>query len=132
MRNFLIKKKDGGPDSPVDAYFLFESKRFGSIALLKFNEGMRQQYHSHAFTAWTWFISGLMAEQKYLETEDIYELYSYSLIPKITPKTLIHRVAAIKNSWCFTIRGPWDNTWIEYDPVKNKTTTFTHGRKILK
>ena len=33
----LNKAKDGGSESPVDAYFLFENKHVGSIALLKFN-----------------------------------------------------------------------------------------------
>lgn len=58
MRNFLVKKKDGGPESPVDAYFLVELKGLFSIALLKFNKGCREAFHSHAFDAWTWFLSG--------------------------------------------------------------------------
>ncbi len=132
MRNFLIKKKDGGPDSPVDAYFLFESKKFGSIALLRFNKGMRQQYHSHAFNAYTWFISGLIIEEELTDSNHIHRIYDWSILPKITPKTLIHRVAALRDSWCFTIRGPWDSTWFEVDPKTQTTTTFTHGRKIVK
>jgi len=47
MRLFQ-KAKDGGPESPVDGYFLIEIKSLFSIALLKFNNGGRENYHTHA------------------------------------------------------------------------------------
>jgi DNA modification methylase len=43
---FLTKTKDGGPESPVDAYFLFEIKSLCSVALLKFNRGCREAHHT--------------------------------------------------------------------------------------
>lgn len=42
----------------------------------------------------------------------------------------MHRVKANEDSWCLTLRGPWENTWKE--KCGNKFTTFTHGRKIEK
>jgi len=121
----LQKTKDGGPNSPVDAYFLIESKRFGSIALLKFNPGTREAYHTHAFDALTWFICGNMWEQGYLSKR--LTQYHRSIWPKCTLKEDNHRVVCLKPSWAFTLRSPWKDTWTE--TKKGKKTTLTHGRK---
>ena len=61
----LSKTKDGGPKSSVEAYFLFEIKSIGSIALLKFNKGGRKEFHTHAFNALTWFIASSLKEEMY-------------------------------------------------------------------
>ena len=128
MRCFS-KAKDGGPESPVDGYFLIEIKNLFSIALLKFNKGGREAFHTHAFDALTWFLCGDLEEEDV--SGDNYT-YTRSILPKITRKGKNHRVKANKDSWCFTIRGAWDSTWTEYNKNKKQTTTFTHGRKILK
>ena len=122
------KVKDGGPESPVDGYFLFEIKNLFSIALLKFNKGRREAFHTHAFDALTWFLCGDLEEEDV--SGDTYK-YSRSIFPKITQKSKNHRVKATEDSWCFTIRGPWSDTWTEYNPLVPMTTTFTHGRKVL-
>jgi len=123
---FFTKSKDGGPQSPVDAYFLFEIKSLCSVALLKFNRGSREAFHTHAFGALTWFICGDMVEENIDRTS---KRYKRGLFPKSTTKSKNHRVVAYKNSWCFTIRGPWKKTWTE--DHDGKTTTLTHGRVIV-
>jgi hypothetical protein len=105
------KRKDGGPNSPVDAYFLIESKRFFSIALLKFNKGGREAFHTHAFNALTWFIKGDILEKDVKGCE--YQ-YTRSFIPKLTRRSMNHRVKAVEDSWCLTVRGPWKDIWSEY------------------
>lgn len=123
---FLSKTKDGGPDSPVDAYFLFEIKWLCSIALLKFNKGGREEFHNHAFHAMTWFLKGDLLEQ---DIDLSFKQYERSWSPKITKKSKLHRVKALRDSWCLTVRGPWENTWYEY--CDGEKTTFTYGRKIV-
>lgn len=123
---FFNRSKDGGPSSPVDAFFLFEIKSIGSVALLRFNKGGREAYHTHAFNAWTWFICGELVEQDYSGEE--YQ-YKRSILPKKTPKEKNHRVLAKKTSWCFTIRGPWEETWTEHRD--GEKVTLTHGRKVV-
>lgn len=124
----LQKRKDGGEQSTVDAYFLIEIKSLFSIAILKFNKGSRANYHSHAFTAWTWFLKGSMTE-KFLITPS--KEYKRTLLPKVTHKNNIHKVVAKTTSWCFTIRGPWEKNWLEYDPTTNQEITLTNGRKVV-
>jgi hypothetical protein len=122
----IEKAKDGGHESPVDAYFLIELKGLFSIALLKFNKGGREAYHTHAFNALTWFIHGNLIEQTY--DHRVYK-YKHSLIPKYTPRRINHRVVALTDSWCITVRGRWNSTWTEHN--KGIKTTFTHGRKPI-
>lgn len=118
--------KDGGPESPVDAFFIVEIKSLFSVALLRFNKGGREAFHTHAFNAWTWFISGDLVEQ---DINGEFLIYERSIIPKITRRTKNHRVIADKTSWCFTIRGPWSDTWTE--DTETHHTVLTHGRRIV-
>ena len=122
----LSRTKDGGPDSPVDGYFLIEIKSLFSVVLLRFNEGGRESFHSHAFNALTWYISGDLVEQ---DINGEYYIYERSIIPKLTRRSKNHRVIALTNSWCFSIRGPWSSTWTEDDETHH--TVLTHGRKVV-
>lgn len=121
---FFSKSKDGGPESPVDAFFLFEIKALCTVALLRFNQGGREAYHTHAFNAWTWFLCGDMVEQ---DVNGEFYCYERSILPKITRRNKNHRVRAFKTSWALTIRGPWSKTWTE--TVDGKNIVLTHGRK---
>lgn len=123
---FLTKAKDGGPKSPVDAYFLFEIKSLASVAVLKFNKGSREAFHTHAFNALTWFIYGDLVEQ---DIDGEYYIYQRSILPKVTKRSKNHRVIAMSDSWCLTIRGPWKDTWTE--DVDGINTTLTHGRTVV-
>ncbi len=118
---------DGGKGSGVTAYFLIEWKKGFSIALLKFNKGSREAFHSHAFNAFTWWLRGEAVETLYPTNQNL--TWKPSFRPKFTPKGNTHKITATKTTWALTIRGPWEDKWIE---VKSKVkTTFTHGRKVV-
>ena len=117
---------DGGSTSGVTGFWIIELKNWFSIVLLKFNEGTRENYHSHAFNAWTWFLWGSVEEQ-HLHGRSV--CWKPSLYPKYTTKDTFHRVKAIQTTYALSIRGPWDNTWKEYDPQKQQFIQLTHGRK---
>lgn len=125
----FYKGKDGGPESKVTGFWLIESKAFGSIALLKFDRGFRDAYHTHAFHAISWLLFG---ELKEITFNDQVITYKPSLIPIWTPKKRYHQVQGVaKTSWALTFRGPWENKWKEYLPDKQKEISLTHGRKIV-
>lgn len=123
---FFSRSKDGGPESPVDAFFLFEIKSLGSIVLLRFNRGGREAFHTHAFSALTWFIYGDLVEQDF---NNEYYIYKRSVLPKLTKRNKNHRVIAFKTSWCLSVRGPWTDRWTEDTDTHH--TILTHGRKIV-
>lgn len=132
------KAKDGGPKSTVTGYWLIEWKRLFSIVLLKFEDGSRDEYHSHAFNSWNWVLRGKVVEHCIQEipsfTGDLnaqwYKRQEYepSVKPVVTRRNRFHRVISRGTTWVFSIRGPWSKTWREYDPATDKFSTLTHGR----
>jgi hypothetical protein len=123
---FLRKDKDGGPKSTVTGYWLTELKRLFSVVLLKFENGSREEYHSHAFTSLNWVLSGRVVEQ---HVQGIEQVHGPSVWPVITHRHTYHRVVSEGTTWVFSLRGPWAKTWLEFDPKTKRETTLTHGRK---
>lgn len=119
---------DGGKDSGVTGFWFFEFKWLFSIALLHFSKGTRENYHSHAFNAYSWFLSGKVEEQHLGKSSMI---WTPSFFPKYTPRSTFHRVNALEDTYVLTFRGPWSTTWYEYDPPKEEYIELTHGRKVL-
>lgn len=120
--------KDGGPKSPVTGYWLIELKKLFSIALLKFENGSRDEFHSHAFHCLSWVLKGRLEEEPLVGEPRTYEP---SLLPVLTKRSTFHRVVSRGTTWVFTIRGPWAKQWKEFDPKTNKFSTLGHGRVVV-
>lgn len=124
------KAKDGGPDSKVTGYWLIESKRFFSIALLRFDKGSREAFHTHAFNAWSVVLKGELLEtlkptDKVSTTVRIYKPFNFAY----TARECFHRVFGVADvTWVLTLRGPWCKTWKEYLPQEDKDITLSNGR----
>ena len=119
---------DGGKDSGVKGFWLFEIKSLFSIAFLRFKKGTRENYHSHAFNAYSWFLHGKVEEQ-HLGKESM--IWEPNLTPKYTPRSTFHRVNALENTYVLTVRGPWSKTWHEYDPHEKEYIKLSNGRKVV-
>lgn len=128
LPKFFYTKNDGGPTSGVKAYCLIEWKRFFSVALLRFNDGTREAFHSHAFNAVSWILRGSFIEEK---LDGSMKTFTPSLVPKFTPRNNTHRVNSQGVTWVLTFRGPWEDTWVEYRDGKSKRITMTHNRQEL-
>lgn len=126
----FFKAKDGGPDSKVTGYWLVESKRFFSIALVKFAPGSRDAYHTHAFNAVSFLFSSILNETFKDKSRMCDKYYLPSIYPIVTKRNNFHKVTNItsKNAWVLTFRGPWDSTWKEYLPKEDRELILTHGR----
>mgnify|MGYP003408814248 CR=1 FL=1 len=128
MKCFFIGK-DGGQESKVWGYWLFESKLFGSVVLLRFKEGSREVFHNHAFNAISWVLWGQLKELM-LNGETFH--YTPSIIPILTPRSRMHRVFGMaEDTWVLSFRGPWEKVWNEYFPDKDKLIKLTNGRKEI-
>lgn len=119
--------KDGGPESNVTGYFLIEWKPVVSIALMRFTDGTRKAYHSHAFDSVSWLLSGQLAEWLLFDT--IGTIYDPSIKPIITRRSTFHKVYSHGTSWLLTIRGPWVKTWREYRDEEKRFVILANGRK---
>lgn len=124
---FLSKSKDGGNESNVTGYWLIEIKPLFTIALLKFEQGTRDAYHSHAFNCISWLLKGKLQEN--LKDDIKPQIYISSLIPIITKRETFHKVFSHGTSWVLTFRGPWTKQWKEV--VNDKELTLEHGRVIV-
>lgn len=129
----FAKVKDGGPYSKVTAYFLIEWKRFFSIALLRFDKGSREAFHSHAFNCVSWVLRGALHEITRHEVGRIraheHQYYTPSLRPVVTRRDTFHQVFGLaERSWVLTFRGPWVDRWREWLLDEKREVTLTHGR----
>lgn len=127
------KMKDGGPESRVWGYFLIEWKKLFSIVLLHFKDGSREAYHSHAFNAISWVLSGRLDENRLVEKHEnctmcAFRTFTPSIIPVWTPRSNMHKVSSTGDTWVISFRGPWAKYWQEYLPGEDRFVTMTHGR----
>src|SRR3990167_3407235 len=116
----LWNSKDGGPESKVWVWGV-EFKWLCSILLLKFEEGSREAYHTHAFNSVSWLLKGELHEfclDGYPWGMDTYlTVYRPSLRPIMTYRDTLRQVqGAQRASWVLTFRGPWVNKWSEWLP----------------
>ena len=118
--------KDGGEHSNVWGFWLVEIKSLFSIVVLCFEEGSREAYHSHAFNAYTWFITGDVDEH---HMDGRVLNWKPSFLPKYTSRSCFHKVFSNKRTFAISVRGPWLDKWKEY--TKGETLTLTHGRKVV-
>jgi hypothetical protein len=125
---FLRWGKDGGPESGVFGFWIVEIKPLFSIVLLRFDADQREAYHSHAFHAVTWWLSGEVCERL---RDGSVRLWRPSLIPKITTRSCCHKVIPYKRTWAISFRGPWAQRWYEYRRDRQEVTTFEHGRRVV-
>lgn len=124
--------KDGGPESRVWGYFLLEIKSLFSIVLLRFEEGSRDAYHSHAFNSVSWVLKGELNEygihpNSIFADYDYHHIYLPSCKPVITKRTTNHKVVSNGRTWVLSFRGPWAKEWKE--TVDGKEIMLTNGRK---
>ena len=138
---FFKFAKDGGPQSRVSGLFIIEIKKLFSIVLLRFDDGARDAFHTHAFNAWSWVLKGHLIEMVQHRVQLNGEGYpafwtarndylpSWRCIK--TPRECMHKVISEGVTWAITFRGPWSDTWHEYLPQENVGLTLTHGREVV-
>lgn len=119
--------KDGGYESTVWGYFLIEVKALFSIVLLRFENGSRDAYHSHAFDCVSWVLRGRLEEQ---HLGGPLEIHEPSWRPVVTRRETIHRVTSIGRTWVLSFRGPWAARWLEFLPSEQRWVRLTHGRRV--
>jgi hypothetical protein len=123
--------KDGGPKSRVEGFWFLRSKKLGTIALMRFNDGSRDAYHSHAFGALSWLLVGELHEEtmEYDGSRPV-TVYRSSIKPIWTPRRRLHKVTSIGISFVLTFRGPWTDRWVEFDE-DGEFVTLTHNRMVV-
>ena len=127
MRLFKFMK-DGGRESTVSGLFIIEIKKLFSVVLLRFDNGSREAFHSHAFNCFSWVLKGHLEEHN---LDGTVKNYRPKILPFMTFRDTFHKVFSRGTTWVLSFRGPWKDEWKEYIPAKNKFLTLTHGRKVV-
>jgi hypothetical protein len=121
--------RDGGPKSPVWGFWFIEIKWLFSIVLLRFEQGeTREAFHSHAFNALTWWLSGQVDE---IHFDGRVQCWRPSFWPKLTRRSCFHKVYPIKRTWALSIRGPWAKRWHEFRKDTGELTNLENGRRVV-
>lgn len=126
---FMEVAKDGGPASRVTGFWFIEIKNLFSVALLRFDPGWREVFHSHAFESLSWVLGrGKLREEHRL---GLVQHHKRSFKPVVTHRWTIHRVFSEGTTYVLSFRGRWSSTWSEYDEATGMITQLTHGRKSV-
>jgi len=133
---FCYYGKDGGAESTVWGFWLIEIKSLFSVVLLRFEDGTRDAYHDHAFTAISWVLRGGGLLERFLPGGAVNRghppmLHEPSFRPILTRRQTFHQVESFGRTWVLSFRGPWSRTWHEYRPGTNEEVTLTNGRHVV-
>lgn len=118
-------RKDGGPESHV-TMIGFEIKWLFSVLLLRFGDGSREAYHSHAFNSRSLLLTGRLEEW---HTDGRENKYLPGSVIR-TPRHTFHKVYSFGTSWVLTLRGPWSKYWYERDE-RGVVTILGPGRVVI-
>lgn len=119
-------RKDGGPESYVWGLFIIAIKRLFSVVLLRFENGSREAYHSHAFNCFSWVLRGHLTEY---HLDGRVEEHPTSWRPFVTRRSTFHKVVSEGRSWVLSFRGPWARTWRESTSEGERVLTW--GRRVV-
>lgn len=121
--------KDGGEQSTVKGLFIIEIKSLFSIVLLRFSDGSRDAFHSHAFNCWSWVLTGKLIEDHINgQKNPLPRTWRELLLGFGTYRTTFHKVTSFGTSWVLSVRGPWSKQWMEYLPDERRLGSLEHGR----
>jgi len=118
--------KDGGEESTVWGWFV-EAKRLATVALLRFEDGSREAYHSHAFDCVSVLLEGELHEHHLFGGVFVYRAPCVF----VTRKNTFHKVVSVGRSYVATVRGPWADEWLEWTEAQG-FQVLTNGREAVR
>ena len=125
---FLHKDNTSLGVGNIKRFTIFEMKYLFGIIVNIFNTEDQDRFHSHAFPAFSWMITGHYFEEVIENNEIIAKKIEKS---RYIPRNYIHKITkSSKNAISVTFEGPWNATWNEYFD-NGRVKTYTWGRKVL-
>jgi len=126
---FFQKKEVALGTGKVDQFIVFENKRLFSIIFYRWNTIDQVRFHTHAFTAFAFLLSGWYWETVKFNNIDMTNFVNVPLVPRFLPRNYCHAINNAKpNTLTMVITGPWQKHWYEYFPDTEKWVKYTWGR----
>jgi hypothetical protein len=119
-------------DGHIIAYVLFEHKNLFSVILYNWKTIKQNRFHSHAFAAIAFLLSGSYNQARFSKGVRWTETVNQWLKPRYLPKNYTHCILdAAPNTWTLVLTGPWIKYWYEYFDDTNTWVKYTWGRKVV-
>lgn len=129
---FFKKKRVELGDGHIIAYVIFEHKYLFSIIIYNWKTIKQNRFHSHAFSAIAFLLSGKYEQEVYTQGTIRNDTVNQWLKPRYLPKNYTHRIMkADPNTWTIIFTGPWIKYWYEYFDNTNTWVKYSWGRKII-
>lgn len=124
---------DGGKESNSRIYGL-EIKSLFSILVIRVKGPTRPVFHSHAFSAISWVLKGVLRERQRIWPGYNSIRHRANCRAIWTTWSTCHDVQPIppeSTTWVLHFRGPWRKQWIEIPHGGTTITTLSHGRQVV-
>jgi len=129
---FLRKKRVELGEGHIIQYTLFEWKKLFSIIIYHWKTIKQNRFHSHAFPAYAFLLSGKYIEEVIENGKVVQKTVNQRFKPRFIPKKYIHRILrAEPRTWTIVFVGRWMDYWFEYFDNKKIWVKYSWGRKKI-
>jgi len=126
------KKRVELGEGHIIAFTLFEHKYLFSIIIYHWKTIKQNRFHSHAFPAIAFLLSGKYEEEVFTKAGVIHKTVNQWLKPRVLPRNYTHRILqADKRTWTIVFTGPWLKYWYEYFEDTKTWVKYGWGRMVL-
>jgi|TARA_R110000868_G_scaffold74337_5_gene214931 hypothetical protein len=130
---FFKKKRVELGDGFIIQYTIFENKFFGGIWIYNWKTILQNRFHTHAFSAYAFLLSGSYTEEVIQDGKILTRVVSQWMRPRRLPKNYCHRILrAEPNTWTIVFFGKWEPNWWEYFNDTKTWIQYAWGRKMVK
>jgi hypothetical protein len=132
LPHFFKKKRVELGEGHVMAYTVFEWKPLFSIIVYNWLTIKQNRFHSHAFPAVAFLLSGKYEEEVKVNGKTYSKTVNQWLKPRYIPRNYVHRVLkSDPNTWTIIFVGPWHKWWYEYFEDTGIWCKYLWGRKMV-
>lgn len=126
------KKRVELGDGHIIAYTVFEHKYLFSIIVYHWKTIKQNRFHSHAFAAIAFLLSGKYVQEVYKNGIIEENVVNQWLSPRLLPRNYTHRILkADPNTYTIVFTGPWMKYWYEWFQDTNTWVKYGWGRKVI-
>ena len=131
--NLFKKKRIELGEGHIIQYILFEHKDLFSIIFYNWKTIKQNRFHTHAFPAYAFLLSGSYTEEQMLEDGTVInKTVNQWMKPRWLPRHYNHRILTAKpKTWTMVIAGKWHKYWFEYFDNSDTWVKYTWNRKVV-
>jgi hypothetical protein len=132
LPHFFQRKRVELGTGHVIAWVIFEWKLLFSIIIYHWVTIEQNRFHSHAFPAFAFLLSGSYEEERMVNGAICRHTVTQWLRPRYLPRNYTHRILkAQPGTYTLVLVGPWIKHWYEWFEDTNVWVKYTWGRRVV-